>query len=31
MSDFCTEGSVVHEENIEVLDVVNQELFKSIG
>ena len=31
MSDFSTEGSVVHEENIEVLRIVNNEFLKSVG
>lgn len=31
MSNFGTEGAVVHEEDIEVLDASDYELFKAVG
>jgi hypothetical protein len=31
MGDFATEGPVVHEENIEVLCIVNNEFLKPVG
>ena len=31
MCNFSAEGSIVHEEDIEILDVVYDKLFKAIG
>jgi hypothetical protein len=31
MGDFGTEGTVVHEKNIEIADVVDNELLESVG
>jgi hypothetical protein len=31
VSDFCAEGAVVHEEDVEILDVMNNELLESVG
>ena len=31
MSDFAAEGTVVHEEDVEILGVVNHELLEAVG
>ena len=31
MSNFCAESSIVHEENVQVADIMNEEFFKTIG
>ena len=31
MGDFCAEGSIVHEKDVEVLGVVDQELLEPVG
>jgi hypothetical protein len=31
VGDFCREGSVVHQQDVEVFDVVNEELLQTIG
>ena len=31
MGDFCAEGAVVHEEDIEVCHVADHELLESVG
>ena len=31
VSDFSAEGSIVHQENVEVLGVFDEELFKAVG
>ena len=31
MGDLCAVGAVVHEEDVEVLDVLDDEFFKAVG
>ena len=31
MRDLCAEGPVVHEQHIEILDIVHHELLESVG
>lgn len=31
MGDLCSEGLVVHQENVELADVVDDELLEAVG